>query len=189
MFEVINHSPVIYDSIEKIETDNSKQAVANKMRDIAQRYTDASEKKEYINAAERFRFPYWDPFVPRNRVSRNSQATEVDQEIWGLPKILMAEAVYVKYPNKSVLKAIANPLRAYVLPDEGILSKKGRKPLNVSRLMTALVPLTLVLGTDSTLVELGTLQDCPKPNRCWRPQLLWRLGNPIGRRRQTRIGP
>ena len=106
-----------------------KQALANKMRDIAERYDEADNKQIYLNAAERFRMPYWDPFVPRNRVSRDSAAKEVDVEIWGLPKILMTEAVYVKYPKKNILRAIANPLRAFIFPDSEILKQKGRENL------------------------------------------------------------
>ena len=97
------------------------------MQEIAKNYIDPEDKKLYLSAAERFRLPYWDPFVPRNRVYRDSEAKAVDQEIWGLPKILTAEAVYVKYPKKKVLKAIPNPLRAFVFPDEETLKKKGRK--------------------------------------------------------------
>ena len=104
-----------------------KQALANKMRDIAERYDVADNKEIYLNAAERFRMPYWDPFVPRNRVSRDKAAKEVDVEIWGLPKILMAEAVYVKYPKKNILRAIENPLRAFIFPDSKILKQKGRE--------------------------------------------------------------
>lgn len=106
-----------------------KQALANKMREIAQRYDEADDKQIYLNAAERFRMPYWDPFVPRNRVNRDSDANAVDEEIWGLPKILIAEAVYIKYPKKKVLRAIANPLRAFIFPDSEILKQKGRENL------------------------------------------------------------
>ena len=104
-----------------------KQALANKMREIAERYDEADNKKIYLNAAERFRMPYWDPFVPRNRVNTDSDAKAVDVEIWGLPKILSAEAVYVKYPKVKVLRAIANPLRAFIFPESEILRKKGRQ--------------------------------------------------------------
>lgn len=87
-----------------------KQALANKMREIAERCDEADDKKIYLNAAERFRMSYWDPFVPRNRVNRGSDVNAVDEKIWGLPKILIAEAVHVKYPKKRLLRAIANPL-------------------------------------------------------------------------------
>lgn len=104
-----------------------QQAVSNKMHEIAQKYDDAQQKQTYQNAAARFRLPYWDPFVPRNRIDRNNEAKDVDQEIWGLPKILIAEAVYVKYPNKKALKAIDNPLRAFVFPSDDVLTQKARK--------------------------------------------------------------
>ena len=37
------------------------------MREVANEYKDAQDKTRYLFAAERFRLPFWDPFMPRNQ--------------------------------------------------------------------------------------------------------------------------
>jgi len=103
-----------------------KQAVANKIQDIANQFKTEPEKSVYQQAAKRFRLPFWDPYLPRNKVARTAT---VNEKIWGFPKILTAKDVWVKRPNSAELVPMANPLYAFNFPNQA-LSKKGRTPIN-----------------------------------------------------------
>lgn len=102
----------------------------NKMRYVANRHTDAKEKRMYQDAARRFRLPFWDPYLPRNRVA---QSNPVSENIWGLPQILAADKVYVRYPGKKDMDPIDNPLYLYKLPPEKLIKEKGRIGINWDR--------------------------------------------------------
>ena len=104
----------------------TKQAVTNKVNEIAKQYTSEPEKTRYQQAASRFRIPFWDPLLPRNRVSRTST---LDEGIWGVPEILAAERVWVKYPGVQDLKDIDNPLYAYKFQWDTLV-KNGRERIS-----------------------------------------------------------
>jgi hypothetical protein len=107
-----------------------KQAVADKVQEIAKRFTKEPEKSIYQNAADRFRLPFWDPLLPRNKVS----TAEFSQDMFGMPKILGAKTVHVKIPKEdgSVVTndAYKNPLYSFIFPETEILQEKGRQPIS-----------------------------------------------------------
>lgn len=100
------------------------------MRAVADRYTDPNEKRLYKDAARRFRLPYWDPYLPRNHVERSNP---VDEKIWGLPRILAADKVYVKRPGETKYNPIDNPLYSFKMPDENLTKDKHRVGINWKR--------------------------------------------------------
>lgn len=106
-----------------------QQAVANKMQQIANQYTNEQEKRVYQNAANRFRLPFWDPFLPRNKVDKSPVLNE---GIWGIPQILGQQSVWVKRPAVADLKPMDNPLYQFTFPSQGTLTRKGRVAVNFS---------------------------------------------------------
>ena len=84
------------------------------------------EKNLYQNAANRFRLPFWDPLLPRNKVDNTGV---LDNRIWGIPKILGAKDVWVKRLNAIELESIPNSLYQFTFPQNEVLQAKGRKPV------------------------------------------------------------
>ena len=100
------------------------------MRKIAAQYTDKHEKTLYESAADRFRLPFWDPVIPRNPVNKDVPLYDrVYSGVWGLPKILTTEVIWVKKPHGKQMEEMANPLYRFNFPKEETISKKGRKPI------------------------------------------------------------
>lgn len=107
------------------------------MAQIADQYPVEQERKVYQAAVARFRLPFWDLIMPRNKYVENKRVSAV----WGTPAILAAKNVYVKFP-KPTPKAdrgfdiIANPLYTFTLPtpDERMTANKklGRAVLTLS---------------------------------------------------------
>ena len=96
------------------------------MREIADNFNVGRERDEYQNAAARFRLPFWDPFMPRNEISSESISKG---EIWGLPRILSQENVWVKKWNAEKGEQpeyIPNPLQSFKFPEAKDLKAKGR---------------------------------------------------------------
>ena len=107
----------------------------------ASAFKDKDEKQSYLDAAARFRLPYWDIIMPRNdeQTEPPPGQTEADPTaIWGCPEILKAKSVYVKLPKgdpekeKNGFWTIDNPLAAFKFPraeefqrsiDEGVQRK------------------------------------------------------------------
>jgi len=87
----------------------------------AEAFENVDERRVYLDAASRFRLPYWDLIMPRNgpgRIDLNDPTT-----IWGCPKILKQEHIWVKYPNNNPdinkgFKQILNPLYSFYFPVE-----------------------------------------------------------------------
>ena len=83
----------------------------------AKAFQDKDDKKSYLDAAARFRLPYWDIVMPRNE-----KQTEDPKAIWGCPEILKVKSVYVKLPNgdpkkkKNGFWTIDNPLAVFKFP-------------------------------------------------------------------------
>ncbi|KAF4626854.1 hypothetical protein G7Y89_g11303 [Cudoniella acicularis] len=108
------------------EDPNRSQAISDKMHDIANQFTQEPDKSLYLKAAERFRFPYWDPCMPRNNVTNNADTP--DEKIWGIPKILSVPEVWIRRPNSAVLIKIVNPLHWLKFQNDA-LDKKARVPI------------------------------------------------------------
>ena len=103
------------------------------MNHIAELYPDGDEKTQYKSVANRFRLPFWDPLLPRNNVKEKDptyDGTYVD--VWGLPKLLGAETVWVKRPKVTDLEEIPNPLYRFKFPRQEVIRAKGRQPIDFS---------------------------------------------------------
>ncbi len=78
------------------------------MIDIAKQFTDHNTQQNYLTACARFRFPYWDPCLPRKTFTGSE---------FGVPKIVASPLVYVRMPdNPEVLVPRDNPLYSYKFP-------------------------------------------------------------------------
>jgi hypothetical protein len=77
---------------------------------IAKQYRDDATKQRYLNACAKFRFPYWDPCLPRQ--------TGYKYE-FGIPQIVSSPQVWVRWPSDpETLVAEDNPLCSYKFPKE-----------------------------------------------------------------------
>lgn len=115
--------------------------MANKVQEIAKRFTKEPERSMYQNAADRFRLPFWDPLLPRNNPPNdpllprsNVPITKFSEDLFGIPKILAAPTVHVKIPQEdsSVVEdhKFTNPLYSFKFPDVKLLKEKNRKPIS-----------------------------------------------------------
>ena len=81
-------------------------------------YSDKEQRQTYLDAAARFRFPYWDLIMPRKDETNSDPTT-----VWGCPDIFRAEDVYVKLPKGDSAKdekgfsKIRNPLACFTFPN------------------------------------------------------------------------
>lgn len=92
------------------------------MREVAGLYKDEGQKRKYLNAAARFRLPFWDPFMPRNELEDDSSL----ETIFGIPEILRAKNVFVKHWDERGPQEILNPLQSFFFPNGATLEAKGR---------------------------------------------------------------
>lgn len=93
------------------------------MRQVANEYKDVQDKTRYPYAAERFHSPFWDVFMPRNKKTVDQG---FDENIFGVPKILQAEEVFVHHYNKDLGPKMRNPLYRFDFPSISTLESKGR---------------------------------------------------------------
>ena len=93
------------------------------MRQVANEYKDVQDKTRYLYAAERFRLPFWDVFMPRNKKTVDQG---FDENIFGVPKILQAEVVFVHHYNEDLGPKMRNPLYRFDFPSIRTLNSKGR---------------------------------------------------------------
>ena len=93
------------------------------MHEVAGLYKDEEQRRRYLNAAARFRLPFWDPCMPRNQLDSNSKLKET---IFGVPEILRAKTVFVKHWDETEPEEMANPLQSFSFPSETTLEAKGR---------------------------------------------------------------
>ena len=93
----------------------------------ANAYPNEDERNIYLDAAARFRLPYWDIVMPRNEKQTRPPPgkDKIDPTaIWGCPEILKAENVFVKLPNGDPNKSkdgfwtIKNPLAFFAFPEK-----------------------------------------------------------------------
>ena len=102
-----------------------EQSIYIKMVHIAKLYDTKELRDKYLNAAQQFRFPYWDYFRPRGGwVSFpgviNDQKTHYPYD-YSLPKILTVDKIHVrKYPKGALEKLDRNPLSFFPFPTGGI---------------------------------------------------------------------
>ena len=96
-------------------------------------YAPGPERTLYQSAAQRFKLPFWDPLLPRNRVESTGTFND---KILGVPAILAAKQVWVKRPGAQDLKPIDNPLYSYTFQWEA-LQEKGRKPVHFGNNMVS----------------------------------------------------
>lgn len=86
------------------------------MARVAEQYSEEADKAIYGAAAARFRLPFWDIVMPRNK-----QQGEAVETVWGTPAILAAKNVFVKLPKltsktKDGFDEIPNPLFSFTFP-------------------------------------------------------------------------
>lgn len=105
-----------------LESDYIQQAVYAEVLKQANAFEDDQTKERYLKAASRFRFPYWDPCLPRQldgpipKVER--QPTSLPYE-FGIPRMISNPEVYLRFPNSpGELVKVDNPLYQYKFPKE-----------------------------------------------------------------------
>ncbi|KAJ5752131.1 hypothetical protein N7520_009048 [Penicillium odoratum] len=135
------HGMLMFPTWHRVYIGMFEQAVANKVRDIAKSFGDDEGRLSYLSAADRFRLPYWDPTLPRNKI--NDMNETFSDEIWGFPLIFRQRKVWVKRPQSKMAAQIHNPLFSFALPDADLLSANGRPILEAYEYM----PKDGLLGT------------------------------------------
>ena len=103
------------------------------MVEQAKAYLDEEQRKTYLDAAARFRLPYWDLIMPRKEETNSDPTT-----IWGCPAIFKAKDVFVKLPGDDPEKdekgfsKIKNPLASFAFPnDQELRQHPKRKKLDM----------------------------------------------------------
>ena len=113
--------------------------VHDEMVKQANAYPDETERKVYLDAAARFRLPYWDIIMPRNEEQTTAPPGKEKPDptaIWGCPGILKAKSVFVKLPkdpkeSKDGFWTINNPLALFNFPkDQEHKKHPERKHIN-----------------------------------------------------------
>lgn len=79
----------------------------------ANQYKNPADRAKYLDAAARFRLPYWDPIMPR----KQRDPTGPLSTVWGLPLILSLENIYVRTQSApDRLIPMRNPLYSFKFP-------------------------------------------------------------------------
>lgn len=97
------------------------------------------QQKTYLDAAARFRLPYWDLIMPRNEQAPPTDGKKSDPTtIWGCPAIFKTPEVFVKLPKDDPKKdekgfsKITNPLAYFTFPkDQEWAEHKERNQLQM----------------------------------------------------------
>ena len=93
----------------------------------AKKYSDEKERNTYLDAAARFRLPYWDVVMPRNEEQTTPPPGKDRTDpaaIWGCPEIFKVRKVFVKLPqgipaeSQDGFWTIDNPLASFIFPNE-----------------------------------------------------------------------
>jgi hypothetical protein len=88
------------------------------MVQLANSCTDEAWKTRFIEACERFRFPYWDPCIPRQLNGKKPEGSDLPFQ-FGVPSIVSTEKVYVRRPERpNKLEVLNNPLFQYNFPED-----------------------------------------------------------------------
>src|SRR5215469_6333817 len=92
------------------------------MLKIVNQYQDPSVRERYHTACSRFRFPYWDPCIPRHlddEQPTSSDALETYPYNFGVPLLVSRETVFLRFPkNPDELTPYSNPLHHYEFPED-----------------------------------------------------------------------
>jgi hypothetical protein len=117
-FGYCHHATVLFPMWHRIYMSMMEQAVQLKMWQIAQRFPTEGELQEtMIKAANRFRFPYWDPLRPRRLMEGENLTWEC-----GAPHIVAVRIINVFIPedtthNHRPFARRRNPLYSYWFPE------------------------------------------------------------------------
>lgn len=99
--------------------------VYDEMVKQANRYKNPKDKIKYMDAAARFRLPYWDPLMPRRLQAQHASFDTV----WGLPQILKRPEVFLRHPDQpESLKSFNNPMYKFVFPKNWDPDPARRRP-------------------------------------------------------------
>lgn len=111
------HSSVTFPTWHRPYVTMMEQAVYVEMLQVARSFDGQDAKQKYLNACERFRFPYWDPCLPREvDFERESGRSRPE---FGVPRIVSSRKVYLRKPHSpNVLSLEDNPLYQYKFPSE-----------------------------------------------------------------------
>ena len=113
------------------------------MREVANEYKDVQDKTRYQFVAERFRLPFWDPYMPRNEKTVGQGI----ENVFGVPKILQTEEVFVHHYNKDFGLKMRNPLYRFDFPSISTLKSKDRALWSPTQRWKNLGPRDLGKGT------------------------------------------
>ena len=84
---------------------------------IANQYQDEALRKVYLEACSRFRFPYWDPCIPRHVLDQRVGATTRLE--FGIPLIVSTPEVYFREPHTpDTVTLRPNPLYRFNFPKD-----------------------------------------------------------------------
>lgn len=137
----------------------------------ANAFQDQDEKQSYLDAAARFRLPYWDIVMPRNdeQTKPPPGQTKVDPTaIWGCPEILKARSVYVKLPNgdpekkKNGFWTIDNPLAVFKFPSPADFQDSTRRQLDMEEKCAAQIETLSIFADWRTATTKGKPLVCPQ---------------------------
>ena len=88
----------------------------------ALKYSDETTRKSYLEACSRFRFPYWDPCIPRQLEGHHAHDSNHSSNLpheFGIPKIVSSPKVFVRYPETpGELSEVDNPLYQYKFQED-----------------------------------------------------------------------
>ncbi|OCL11103.1 Di-copper centre-containing protein [Glonium stellatum] len=102
-----SHSSILFPTWHRVYLAMLEQSVFLTVTNIASRFPEP-QKKKYVSAAGRFRLPFWDPFLPRQKLM-NVHGYPIYR--CGVPIILMIPKVRVRMPeHPTELTEIDNPL-------------------------------------------------------------------------------
>lgn len=90
-------------------------AIYSTMQRIASQHESQDDKERYLDAAARFRLPYWDPVMPRNKLRAGAEL----KSVWCLPQLFGTPNVFVRLPESpDTLTKISNQMFQYSFPTE-----------------------------------------------------------------------
>lgn len=115
-----SHSSVLFPTWHRPYVSMMEQTICLKMHFLAREYPEPY-RKEYIDAAYRFRMPYLDPFVARVLCEPTAKLSIFRSATWqcGAPQILSSKVVTVRMPkDPNFPLLIDNPLYSYEFPQQ-----------------------------------------------------------------------
>ncbi|KAL9113600.1 MAG: hypothetical protein Q9227_002338 [Pyrenula ochraceoflavens] len=119
---VIGLAAVTGDVLARRDIDDLLFNDEDKMVELVQEWLPETERATQLNAARRFRLPYWDYWKPRGGPVtfpgvRNGGQTSFDYD-FRIPDIFVAKKVMVRKPKGTKLDPIDNPLVSFKFPEK-----------------------------------------------------------------------